>query len=198
MSISTLIPVPPDDVTASAIAPRIRSFTGVTVGIMFNAKLHASTLLSMIAEILCDRFPIKEVLPPVRTEGIYLPSPQQLKALASQADFVLLGLGDCGTCSACSIQVAAEFERLGVPTAAVCTAPFSNAAKAMAARQGMPNYELVTVQHPLSSLTQDELRERASEALPQVLLVLSGTNGADVRDLEIAALGRTSGEVQRS
>jgi hypothetical protein len=189
VSISTLIPVPSDDVTASALAPRLRSLDGATVGILFNAKPNASSLLTAIADLLCKKFSIEAVLTPVRTEGVYHPSTEQLTLLASQADLVLIGLGDCGSCSACSIQVATQFERLGVPAAAICTTPFLSAGKAVAARQGMPGYEFATVAHPLSSLTMDELRERAREALPQVLSILGVTAALDLQDREGALTG---------
>ena len=188
MTVRTLIPVPSDDVAASAVAPRLSTFDGATIGIMFNSKPNGATLLTAIADLLAEQFAIKEILPAVRTEGVFLPSPDQLTTMASQADFVLIGLGDCGSCSACSIQVATDFERLGVPAAAICTTPFLKSGRAMAARQGMPDYEFAMVQHPLSSLTTDELRERAREAVPQVLSIITAARGTDVHDRETAAL----------
>lgn len=188
MTVTTMIPVPPDEVAACARAPRLSSFDGATIGIMFNSKPNAATLLTAIAQLLREQFAIKAVLPPVRTEGVFLPSAEQLNTLASQADLVLIGLGDCGSCSACSIQVATDFERLGVPAAAICTTPFLNSGKAMAARQGMPDYEFAMVAHPLSSLTDDELRDRARDAVPQVLSIIGAPRTLDIRDREAAAL----------
>ena len=42
----------------------------------------------------------------------------------------------------------------------------------MARVQGFSNYEYVTITHPISSLNQDQVRERAKQALPQVLSIL--------------------------
>jgi hypothetical protein len=46
----------------------------------------------------------------------------------------------------------------------------------MARILGMPNYPFVTIPHPLGSLPEEELKERARMALPQVLGILLGQN----------------------
>jgi hypothetical protein len=51
----------------------------------------------------------------------------------------------------------------------------------MARVQGFSNYEYVTITHPISSLDQDQVRERALQALPQVLSILGLS--ADVRSV---------------
>jgi hypothetical protein len=68
------------------------------------------------------------------------------------------------------------FEGLGIPTAVVCTEPFIPTAQSMARILGMPNYPFVTIPHPLGSLPEEELKERARMALPQVLGILLGQN----------------------
>ena len=65
-----------------------------------------------------------------------------------------------------------DFEARGVPAAAICTEPFLASASAMAARRGFPGYVFARVAHPVSSLDQLEIEERAREALPQVLTIL--------------------------
>jgi hypothetical protein len=172
MTITTLVPIPSDAVAASLIAPRPQGLDRATIGIMCNVKRNGPELMSAIAELLCAEFEIKEVVGPIRTEGTMLPSDEQLADMAARCDVVITGLGDCGSCSACTLHVAADFERRGTPAVAICTKPFLKSGQAMAARQGMPAFRFVMVEHPLSSLPADEVRERAKEALPQVLSVL--------------------------
>ncbi len=47
-------------------------------------------------------------------------------------------------------------ERLGIPTASIITDVFLPTAKAMTRMMGVPDYEFVVAQHPLSSLTGEE------------------------------------------
>ncbi len=70
-----------------------------------------------------------------------------------------------------------EMERLGIPTASIITHVFLNTAKAMTRMMGVPDYEFVVAQHPLSSLTDDECRERAATITPDVERILLGGNG---------------------
>ena len=63
-------------------------------------------------------------------------------------------------------------EKMGVPTAVICTDPFITSADAMAKLGGIPDYPYVILPHPLGSLPPDRLRERAAQAAPDVLRIL--------------------------
>jgi hypothetical protein len=179
MTFRSLVPVadPNEGIESTEAACRTLCLDDATIGIMYNAKPNGRELLTAIAELLCVRYPIKKVVGPIRTEDAMLPSEAQLDAMAAETDLVLTGLGDCGSCSALSTHVAIDFERRGIPAVMVGTTPFEKSVKAMATRQGYPDFEFVKVTHPLGSLDMDALRERALEALPQVLSILGVEEG---------------------
>ena len=62
-----------------------------------------------------------------------------------------------------------KLEALGVPAIAICTEPFESGARAMANLGGIPDYPFVIIQHPIGSLTPEQIRERAIEAAPQII-----------------------------
>ena len=64
------------------------------------------------------------------------------------------------------------FERSDVPTAVICTEPFVTSADAMAKLGGIPNYPYVVLPHPLGSLDEAGIREKAAQAAPDVLRIL--------------------------
>jgi hypothetical protein len=66
------------------------------------------------------------------------------------------------------------FEKAGIPAAVVCTEPFIPTAKSMARIQGIPDYPFIVVPHPHGSLTPEQVKERAREALPKVIEILLG------------------------
>jgi len=66
-------------------------------------------------------------------------------------------------------------EKLGVPTASIVTHVFINTANAMTRMMGVPNFEYVVAQHPLSSLTDEEVKERAAQLAPEVERILLGS-----------------------
>jgi hypothetical protein len=58
-------------------------------------------------------------------------------------------------------------ERLGVPAFSVMTTRFVSAAEMMSRVLGMPDYAFATIGHPVSSATDDGLRDMARIALDQ-------------------------------
>ncbi len=68
-----------------------------------------------------------------------------------------------------------EMERLGIPTASIITHVFLPTATAMTRMMGVPDYEFVVAQHPLSSLTDEECKEKAAQIAPEVERILLGS-----------------------
>jgi hypothetical protein len=66
-------------------------------------------------------------------------------------------------------------ESRGCPTAVIVTAEFVLEAETQRNALGMAGLEAVVIPHPLSSLTDEEIRQRIDQALPQIESVwLSG------------------------
>ena len=68
-----------------------------------------------------------------------------------------------------------SLESLGVPTAVIVTTLFLHEARVQRAALGMQGLAPVVIEHPLSSLTEEEIRGRAADALGQVVKVWQGT-----------------------
>ena len=69
-------------------------------------------------------------------------------------------------------------ERLGLPTASIITHVFNITAKAMTRMMGVPEFEYIVAEHPLSSLTDEECRQRAETLFPDVERILVGSASA--------------------
>lgn len=65
-------------------------------------------------------------------------------------------------------------EALDVPTAAIGTSEFVRASRAQSAVLGMPQLGIVVIDHPLSTLSSDQISARAQQALPQVTKIWLG------------------------
>ena len=66
-----------------------------------------------------------------------------------------------------------RLERLGIPTAAVATAPFADEALEQARILGMPDYRMVFVEHPVQLLSSAELRALADGAFEEIVARLT-------------------------
>jgi len=54
-----------------------------------------------------------------------------------------------------------ELDKRGVFAALVCSTPFEQLARMLAARLGMPDLPLMVIQHPLGGLAPEKVGERA-------------------------------------
>ncbi len=66
------------------------------------------------------------------------------------------------------------FEKAGVPAAAIVTAPFAVTARYVTELHGFDDMRFVEVAHPITSLSDQELRQRAAIAAPLVEQILLG------------------------
>lgn len=62
-----------------------------------------------------------------------------------------------------------SLEALGVPTAVIVTTEFVREAKVQREALGMKDIVPAVIQHPLSSITGEEIRARAAAVRPQVV-----------------------------
>ena len=70
---------------------------------------------------------------------------------------------------------AISLESLGMPAAVVVTTTFVHEARVQREALGMKDIVPVVIEHPLSSLSDEEIRGRAEQALGQVIAVWQGT-----------------------
>jgi hypothetical protein len=156
---------------AAPRAPRLASLQGKRVGLLINTKQNARPFLEEVGRLLADRY---DVTLTQRTKlNFALPEPENvIKELAAEADVIITGVGDCGSCSAAAAADGVVLEAAGVPVAAIITDSFIPTADAMAALRGAPGYRYATTAHPVAVLTADKVRERAAQALDDVIALL--------------------------
>jgi hypothetical protein len=64
-------------------------------------------------------------------------------------------------------------ERAGVPAVSICTEAFAVPARAMADVYGLPDFEFVTIPHPIASLSPDEIERGVRPVLGEVVRILT-------------------------
>jgi hypothetical protein len=61
-----------------------------------------------------------------------------------------------------------------VPAVSICTDAFVVPARAMADVYGMPDFEFVTIPHPIASLSPEQIAANVQPALAEVVRILTG------------------------
>jgi hypothetical protein len=161
-----------DGAQNSTLSPRPVSLRGLTIGLLDNTKPNATMLLNEIARELQDHHEAGESR--LYTKDYFgTPLSQELlEQIAGECDVVITAVGDCGSCSAATVADGILLERAGVPTVSITSDSFLLSGAALAGVQGFPGFDFYAVNHPMASLTADEVRERALTALPDVLRIL--------------------------
>ncbi|MEX0429246.1 UGSC family (seleno)protein [Nocardioides sp. DS6] len=168
-----LDPTGMDERTADGtLAPRPVTLRGLTIGLLDNTKPNATALLRAIEAQLRQRTEIGETR--LYTKD-YFGTPvkdELLTQIAAECDVVITAVGDCGSCSAATVADGILFEREGVPAVSIVSDSFFMSGRAMAKVQGFPGFEFLAAAHPVASLDDDGLRQRAETLTPDVLRVL--------------------------
>lgn len=169
-----------DPTAAPATATRARTFAarkpdllGSRVGLLANVKRNAEQFLDEVGALLRQEHGAAVV---VRRKKLSItdPVPPDILAdLVAACDVVVVGVGDCGSCSASAVADGLALEDAGIPAVVVCSDAFSVTADAMAALQGSPGYHYVQIPHPVAPLGAEELRQRAVAALPEIVATLT-------------------------
>jgi hypothetical protein len=69
-------------------------------------------------------------------------------------------------------------ERAGLAAVSICTDPFALTARAMAKAYGFPGFEYVSIPHPVASLSEEQVKVRVRDMMPDLLRIL-GVEGME-------------------
>ena len=161
---------------ATAAAPRARrpgSLKGARVGLLINTKQNAAPFLHEVGRLLVENYGVASVTHRTKLNFAVPESDEVIKELAADADVVVTGVGDCGSCSAAAAADGVVCEAAGLPTAVIVTESFRATTEAMAELRGAPGFPYATTAHPVAALEEDQVKERAAGVLGDVVALLT-------------------------
>lgn len=160
----------------TVVSPMLTTLTGKRIGLLENTKRNAAAILDSVGRAL-DATADVGALVPFTKVGFALPLTDDLiSEIERSCDAVVIGVGDCGSCSASAIADGIALEARGVPTAVICTDAFVTTSEAMAALQGRKEYPFLVTEHPIANLTADDIAGRSSELASLVRGRLTGSS----------------------
>ncbi len=149
-------------VAPGELAPRHPIVEGARLLLIDNGKAKARDILTYLADELQQRVAVASVEVVSKPSAAYPLDDAQVLELASRSDLVITGLGDCGACSACSLQDAILFERAGVPATVLITEVFVGNVARFSESLGFPGYHSLVIPHPAATKSDDHLRRFAA------------------------------------
>ncbi len=137
------------------LAPSPASLAGLRIAVLDNGKPNASLVMARAAETLAARTGARLELvtkkgPQGRSANAAIPcAPDIFEKLLAQADVVITGTADCGSCTAYSVYDTIELEKAGRPCVVVTTTQFAPIAATMASRTSACPTRTLVLDHPI-------------------------------------------------
>ena len=143
------------------LSNRKNTLDGLRLAILDNSKWNANKILRGSVDALSQDIKFSKINYYVKKHGFSKDAPiEMIEEIANNNDIVLTAIGDCGSCCSCCIRDAVALEDKGIPAAPIITTEFVNETKLTRVAIGMPDLRPVVIDHPVSSITNDEVLER--------------------------------------
>jgi hypothetical protein len=160
-------PGEPAATTQAVAAPQVDSLRDKRVGLLENTKRNAAALLDAVGTVLAETDHV-DLVRMTKPEFAMPLAADVVERVIRDCDVVVIGIGDCGSCSAAAVADGIALEQRGVPVAVLCTEAFEVTSRAMAALQGRPDFPVLLMPHPIANLTDGDLTERGQTLASRV------------------------------
>jgi hypothetical protein len=163
----------------TALAPSPASLAGQRIAVLDNGKPNAAAVMTRAAETLAARTGAHVSLvtkkgPRGLSANAAVPmAPDIRERVLAQADVVITGTADCGSCTAYSVHDAIELERAGTPAVVVTTTMFEPIAITLSAAQGLPDTRRLVLPHPIGGTDETTLHQWADAAVDRLVSLLT-------------------------
>jgi hypothetical protein len=163
-----------------ALAPSPASLAGLRIAVLDNGKPNAVEVMTRAAETLAARTGATVSLvtkkgPQGMSANAAIPvAPDIFERVLADADVVITGSADCGSCTAYSVHDTVELEKAGKPAVVVTTTRFEPIASTMSASMGLPNTRRLVLPHPIGGTDEATLHQWADAAADRLIALFTG------------------------
>jgi hypothetical protein len=153
-------------------AKRLDSLDGKVMGVIDDAMVNAHVLLDALAAEIEKNYTIKERVSIIKENWSASLPREVYDDMRKRVDFVIVGVGVCGGCTAGSVEDGVQFELDGIPSVTVVEDLFQPLASAKKELMGLSEYEPIIIAYPMGNDEQAAAKGRAIMA--QAVSVLTG------------------------
>jgi hypothetical protein len=166
----------------STLATSPASLAGLRIAVLDNGKPNAATVMTRAAETLAARTGATVALvtkkgPQGLSANAAIPvAPDVFDRVVAEADVVITGAADCGSCTAYSVHDAIELEKAGRPAVVVTTTRFEPIAATLSESFGLAETRRLVLPHPIGGTDEPTLHQWADAAADRLIsLFTQGT-----------------------
>lgn len=161
------------------LAPSPELLAGKRIAVLDNLKPHAGQIQGAIARLVAERTGATVTLEIPKVSAALPAEPEVVERILAEADLVITGSADCGSCTSWSAHDTVELEQLGIPTVLLSTAGFTELAEQVCALYGLPEARILSVPGPLGGSSDAQLDAMAADAVERTLGLFTGTANAE-------------------
>jgi hypothetical protein len=157
------------------LAPSPASLSGYRLAVLDNGKPNTLLVLTRLAETLSARTGAQVSLvtkkgPQGMSANAAIPcAPDIFERVVAEADIVITGMADCGSCTAYSVHDTIEFEKIGRPAVVVTTTRFEPITDTLAANFGLPGIRRLVLPHPVGGTDPETLARWCDAAVDRLI-----------------------------
>jgi hypothetical protein len=157
----------------------VDSLIGKRLGLLWSQHASSEKFWPVFERV------VEEVLKPVEVHRLYKQSswnpapPEELEPFLDKVDFVIVGVGGCGSCSTATVRDTVNVIRYGVPSVSIVHEPFAVLARMAVKQVGMPDAPvLIYPRDYVSYESEQDLIEKAHEVIERAtpMLLAVGKN----------------------
>jgi hypothetical protein len=148
------------------MAARPATLEGKTVYFVDVRFMNGNVFLGEIQKLFAERFPGVKTEFRQKHGGYTEGDPALWAEIKAKRALVVMAIGHCSTCAPAVAVHCMNLEEMGVPTAPIVTAAFTDLVKAVAFKAGMPELRFSFVQHPVGGKPPALLRDYVLGADP--------------------------------
>ncbi|MCU0311461.1 MAG: hypothetical protein MUE36_11030 [Acidimicrobiales bacterium] len=183
MTVTVYLPDSEPGPPAATMAPSPASLAGLRIAVLDNGKPNADVVMTAAAEALARRTGATVSL--VTKKGPRGESanaavrcdPDIFEQVVAEADLVITGAADCGSCTAYSVTDAIELEKAGRPAVVATTTQFEPVATTLSTSFGQPHTRLLVLPHPIGGTDADTLGQWAEAATDELITLFTTPRG---------------------
>lgn len=168
---------PGPDTATLASSPT--SLAGLRIAVLDNGKANADVVMTRAAQTLAARTGATVSLvtkkgPRGESANAAIPcAPDIFERVLAEADLVITGAADCGSCTAYSVTDAIELEKAGRPAVVVTTTKFEPIATTLAANFGLADTRTLVLPHPIGGTDEETLHAWADAATDRLIALFT-------------------------
>ncbi|MDE3075220.1 MAG: hypothetical protein KGJ86_07300, partial [Chloroflexota bacterium] len=155
---------------STPIAARLPRLEGAVLGVIDNRRPNADIFLARLVELLQSRYQFREIV--LRRKPSVTEAAPFLDEMAERCDAVVNAMVDHGACMAWSPADSANLERLGTPTATICSADVIDLCRDELRALGLESLSVIGAE-PTAEIVPEAVPRCADAVLDSVVRVLT-------------------------